>query len=820
MSKLSIANQQKKILLVDDDPVFLMMLAQFLNGHHYETLNASCGIEALRVFKDSKPDAVLLDGDLPDLSGIDVCKMLKKLPNGDTTPVIMVTAMNEEQFVDNAFQAGASDYITKPIHWAVLKNRLSYLLQVKEATSALQFSEARKSAILNATADGVITVTEQGDIIDLNPAAQQIFCLDSASPHLHISGLIPSVMALIQNYSADSGTTELKAIRYNSEHPQGERFPTELSCSQIWQNKTPLYTLTIRDISAREAHEEAMRLASSVFNHTSEAIIITDHENRIHSVNPAFSKITGYSEAEAIGHSPSLLSSGRHDDDFYDQMWLTLKEEGSWQGEIWNRRKNGEIYPEWLSINTVRNSETNEAVRYIGLFSDITQRKKYEEDIWYQAHYDALTDLPNRVLFSAKLQEAIVKQKQEALPFALLFIDLDRFKEVNDSLGHSFGDLLLLEAAQRLQAVVGRNNVVARLGGDEFTAILSGLNRVEEVEHFAEKITSELRKPFILNGEELNYISGSVGITLCPNDAKDMETLLKHADMAMYRAKEAGRNTYRFYTEEMNQHAMHRIHLEEELRQAIKAQQFQLYYQPKLNLVTQEVNCVEALIRWQHPTKGIVPPMTFIPLAEETGLINEIGFIVLELACQQLHRWREAQLPIKQIAVNVSSVQFDEPEVFFARFDQILAKYQLNKNDIKIEITENLLMKQNQQVISQLNQHREHGLTVAIDDFGTGYSSLSYLQVFPLDELKIDQSFIRHLDDSPRNKTLVQAIIAMGHALSMKVIAEGVEDQSQMDFLLANGCDVAQGYLLSKPASATELETWLKQHLSKAITPA
>ncbi|OPX54847.1 PAS domain S-box-containing protein/diguanylate cyclase (GGDEF) domain-containing protein [Oceanospirillum multiglobuliferum] len=812
MNKLSINTEYKKILLVDDDPVFLMMLAQFLNGHHYETANASCGIEALRLFQEFKPDAVLLDGDLPDLSGIDVCQMLKKLANGDTTPVIMVTAMNEEQFVDDAFQAGASDYITKPIHWAVLKNRLSYLLQVKEATTALQFSEARKSAILNATADAVITVTEQGDIIDLNPAAQQIFCLDEASPHMHISGLIPSVMTMIQNYKSESGITELKAIRYNAEHPQGERFTTELSCSQIWQHKTPLYTLTIRDISTREAHEEAMRLASSVFNNTSEAIIITDHENRIHSVNPAFSKITGYSEAEAIGHSPALLSSGRHGDDFYEQMWQTLKTEGSWQGEIWNRRKSGELYPEWLSINTVRNTETHEAVRYIGLFSDITQRKKYEEDIWYQAHYDALTDLPNRLLFSAKLQEAIAKQKQEALPFALLFIDLDRFKEVNDSLGHSFGDLLLLEAAQRLQQVFGRNNVVARLGGDEFTAILSGLHTVGEIESYAEKATRELRKPFILNGEELNFISGSIGITLCPNDAKDMETLLKHADMAMYRAKEAGRNTYRFYTDEMNQHAMHRIRLEEELRHAIKEQQFQLHYQPKLDLITQQIVCVEALIRWQHPEKGMVSPMDFIPLAEETGLINEIGFIVLELACQQLQTWRANDFSIKQIAVNVSSVQFEEPEAFFARFNQILAEHQLSKNDIKIEITENLLMKQNEQVINQLNQHRDHGLSVAIDDFGTGYSSLSYLQVFPLDELKIDQSFIRHLDDAPRNKTLVQAIIAMGHALNMKVIAEGVENQSQMDFLLANGCDVAQGYLLSRPASASELEVWLKKH--------
>lgn len=834
------------VLIVDDDPVFLLMLEQFLTGHHYRVVKADCGIDAIRLFQQRQPDAVLLDGDLPDLSGVDICQTLKQLPKGEHTPVILVTAMNDEVFIDEAFKAGSSDYITKPIHWAVLKNRLSYLLQVNEATKALKVSEARKSAILNATADGIITITELGVVVDMNPAAEHIFDLsfEGDDPDANKGGqqggnynsdkqqslllecLLPDYTSLLEHHvveskasddkSNDASTSSLqqtRAIRYNGQHPEGELFPVEVSCGRISYSNPSLYTLTIRDISERLAHEEALTLASSVFNNTSEAIVITDADNRILSVNPAFCKITGFSEEEVVGHSPALLSSGRHPSEFYHQMWQQLQTTGSWQGEIWNRRKTGEVYPEWLSINTVKNSETDEVLRYIGLFNDITQRKKYEEDIWYQANYDALTDLPNRTLFSAKLKEAVIRQKQEDRPFALMFIDLDRFKEVNDTLGHSFGDLLLLEAAQRLQRIVGSSNLVARLGGDEFTALFDQISDINELEQFAEKIVNELRKPFYVNGEELNYISGSVGITLCPADATDMETLLKHADMAMYRAKEAGRNTYRFYTTEMNSHALNRIRLEEELRQAIKKQEFVLFYQPKLDLKSQTVVSAEALIRWQHPEKGLLAPDEFIPLAEEIGLIHDIGIIVIENACQQLQKWQQADSTIQQIAVNIASSELEDVDGFFTHFEQTLERYQLSREQIKLEITEHLLMEKNSYVVDQLHNQRESGLKVSIDDFGTGYSSLSYLQVFPLDELKIDRSFIKNLSLDERNRTLVQAMITMGHALGMKVVAEGVENQSELDFLLESGCDTAQGYLLSRPLSADKLEAWLESHL-------
>ena len=516
-------------------------------------------------------------------------------------------------------------------------------------------------------------------------------------------------------------------------------------------------------------------------------------------------------EEEVIGQSPALLSSGRHEPSFYHDMWQELKDKGSWQGEIWNRRKSGEVYPEWLSINTVKKPETGATIRYIGLFNDITQRKKYEEDIWYQANYDALTDLPNRTLFNAKLKEALVRQKQEDRPFALMFIDLDRFKEVNDTLGHSCGDLLLLEVAKRLQNIVGQNNVVARLGGDEFTAIFDQTDDVRELEQLAERITSELRKPFEINNEELNYISASVGITLCPMDALDMESLLKHADMAMYRAKEAGRNTYRFYTDDMNSHAIHRIRLEEELRQAIKQRQFILHYQPKLDLISGELTSVEALIRWQLSEDDLRLPADFIPLAIDTGLIKEIGSLVIEEACCQLQQWQKNGSSIKQVAINVASSQLEDVDAFFHHFDATLLEHNLKKEQVKIEITEHLLMDKNDQVVAKLHEQREQGLTISIDDFGTGYSSLSYLQVFPLDELKIDRSFVQDLSDNGKNKTLIKAMIAMGHALGMSVVAEGVEEQSQLDFLLESGCDVVQGYLLSRPVNAQHLDIWLNE---------
>lgn len=802
------------ILIADDDPLFLMMLEQFLKTHQYNVVKAASGQEALSVFDQEKPDAVLLDGDLPDMSGIEVCQSIKGSPEGRSTPVIMVTAMSDEDFIDQSFKSGSSDYITKPIHWAVLKNRLTYLLQVKETTNALQVSEARKSAILNSTADGIITISESGAIIDINPSARSIFNVQPAAHNPEITHFIPDFHCLQTREKPVQNAVRMMAVRHNGNHE--EHFPIEVTSSKVLHSQQVLYTLTVRDISDRIAHEEAMTLASSVFNNTSEAIIITDANNQIHSVNPAFCKITGYTEEEVIGLSPAILSSGRHSADFYQKMWEQLKTAGSWQGEIWNRKKNGETFPEWLSINTVRNVETGEVLRYIGLFSDITERKKYEEDIWYQANYDALTDLPNRTLFSEKLKEAIIRQKQEQRAFALMFIDLDRFKEVNDTLGHSYGDLLLLEAARRLQNVVGQNNLVARLGGDEFTAIIDQTNSASQLEQLAERIVSELRKPFKLNDQELSYISGSVGITFCPGDASDLETLLKHADMAMYRAKEAGRNTYRFFTEEMNEHALRRMHLEEELRRAIKNEDFTLYYQPKLDLANHQIYCAEALIRWEHPEKGIISPADFIPLAEETGLINEIGLLILEIACKQLRQWKDKSSAIEKVAINISSCQLEKPAHFFQALEHLLEKYELSPENLKLEITEHLLMGKNDEVIAQLHHQRQSGLCVSIDDFGTGYSSLSYLQIFPLDELKIDQSFIRNLSIDDKNRTLVQAIITMGHALGMKVVAEGVEEKAQLDFLIETGCDLIQGYYLGYPMTASSLERWLEDRLCRS----
>jgi diguanylate cyclase (GGDEF)-like protein/PAS domain S-box-containing protein len=562
-------------------------------------------------------------------------------------------------------------------------------------------------------------------------------------------------------------------------------------------NGNPLrFVGTVLDVTEQKATEIQLRQAAKVFENTSEGVIITDPGQRIVAVNQAFTRITGYSEDEAKGQKPKLLRSGRHDDDFYRQMWKVIKTTGRWQGEIWNRRKDGVEYPGWLNISEVRD-ETDEIVNYIGVFADITAIKEAQEKLEHTAHHDALTGLPNRILFRDRLEQGMAAVRRSGKGLALLFIDLDRFKLVNDTLGHDAGDLMLQEVTRRLVGCLREEDTVARMGGDEFVVILNGIAQPEDAALLASRLLVVVGHPLTLAGHEV--VPGlSIGISLYPQNGEEVDILLKNADAAMYRAKEKGRNCYQYYSNEMTEAGMDRLELESDLRQALEHGELMLHYQPQVDLAEGKIIGVEALIRWQHPSRGIISPAVFIPLAEDIGLIGLIGEWVLNTACAAAKAWQAAGLPFLRIAVNVSGRQISNDNVV----DMVAAALQrsgLAPQFLEVEVTESVVMKDAARAISTLNALKELGISLAIDDFGTGYSSLSYLKRFPINKLKIDKTFVDGLPNEPDDAAIALAIIAMAHSLRLTVIAEGVETEAQLAFLLARGCDEIQGYFFSKP---------------------
>ncbi|WP_054773772.1 bifunctional diguanylate cyclase/phosphodiesterase [Methylogaea oryzae] len=561
------------------------------------------------------------------------------------------------------------------------------------------------------------------------------------------------------------------------------------------------------DITERKLAEESTRLAALVYQSSSEAMTVTDADNTFISVNPAFTALTGYTLSEVVGRNPHILSSGYHDQAFYDAMWHALDTTGHWQGEIWDRRKNGELYAKWLTVNTIYNDDGS-VHRRVALFSDITGIKRANELLWRQANFDALTGLPNRSMFRDRLFEEIKKARRAGLPMALMLIDLDSFKEVNDTLGHDKGDMLLKEASRRLSGCVRESDLVARLGGDEFTVILSQLEDAACVERVALDILRQLSDPISL-GSETAYVSASIGITLYPDDATEVDTLLKNADQAMYAAKNQGRSRYSYFSPSMQEAAQARMRLVNDLRGAWPAIN-SACITSIVQLATGAIHKAEALIRWQHPVRGLVNPAEFIPIAEDTGMIVDIGNWVFREAARQAARWRALHHAEFQISVNKSPVQFHRVGHDYAAWLAYLQELGLPGQNVVVEITEGLLMDNSSAVTGQLLAFRDAGIQVALDDFGTGYSALSYLQKFDIDYLKIDRAFVHDLAPDSSNTALCEAIIVMAHKLGIKVVAEGVETEQQRSLLAAAGCDYGQGYLFSRPVPADEFEALLQ----------
>ncbi len=680
------------ILVVDDSKLIRFTFRNFLENEGYEVIEAEDGIAALSLFAKLKPDIVLMDYVMPEVDGVTACTQLQELPNGKSTPVIMVTSLEDENSVNLAFEAGATDYISKPINWAVLRQRLRRLIRARHTEIILDQSESFARSIINHAIEGIITIDINGIVRYINPAAEQIF------------GYMPSEII-------------------------GENI-----------------NMIIPELSYR------------------------DYDN--FDINDKFIHMTK---------------------------------------EIIGQRKDTST----LSIDlTVSKFYVEEKYFFTIILRDITEQKRYEEMIRHQAFYDSLTNLPNRLLLKERIELEISRAKHTGQKVAVMFLDLDRFKLINDTLGHDIGDKVLKEIAKRLKSCVREDDITSRIGGDEFVILLPGITHEENVGRIANKILNTIKQPLIIDNHEL-YLTISIGITICPNDGEDDEVLLTNADIAMYRAKEKGKNNFQLYTPSLNAKALERLELENSLRRALEYKEFVVYYQPKVNTKTEKVTGMEALIRWQHPQWGLVPPQKFIPLAEETGLIVPIGEWVLHTACAQNKALQNAGFPPLTVAVNLSVRQFELQDLTKMVL-KTLKETGLEPQYLELEITESIAMQNVKHTLDTISKLKAMGVKFSIDDFGTGYSSLSQLSSFSVNKLKIDKSFISKITEEKGNSIIASTVLALGKSLELGVVAEGVENEEQADFCKENNCDEMQGYFFGKPMSNENFEKFYCQKLQES----
>lgn len=680
-------------------------------------------------------------------------------------------------------------------------------------TGELGEANADLTNVLESLRKGLLVIDRSLMITRWNRAALEFFeippegrhCLTTIPTRFTTAEMLPKIASVLRTGEAE----EIEVTRQDGKYfslrvaPYLDPFGAGWSSNPNRRKPPSGAVLTIQDITGRKIAEDKLKLSASVFEHASEATVITDAHNLILSVNKAFTEITGWSTAEVIGKNPNLLNSGAHPKEFFTDMWRSLQRTGNWQGEIQNRRKDGEIYTEWLSIHVLRNDD-GEIDRHIAVFSDITDAKKAQETIERQATYDALTGLPNRALTLDRLDHMLAVSRRRGRQFAVMFMDLDHFKMVNDALGHAAGDELLVKASERIQGALRDSDSVGRMGGDEFIVLLDDLSCAEDAAPIASKIISELGRPISVAGHAVQT-GASIGVTVYPMDGDSAEALLKNSDSAMYEAKKNGRNTFCFFTSRMQDDANRRHWIGTELGAAILSGSLTSHYQPVFRLDTQEIYGAEALMRWNHPTKGGIPPDVFIPVAEQNGMIGEIGRRIVERGIEDWSRSGAEDAGLS-LAFNVSAAQFVAKDKREALVGILVGSRLAKERRLVVEITESIKLSDNEDYLSTLNELRAAGCRIAIDDFGTGYSSLSYLKRMPIDIIKIDRSFVRDIATDAADAATVKAILQMAKIFGMKVVAEGVETQEQADFLLENGCDYAQGFLYAKPMAIEEIQ--------------
>jgi len=690
----------------------------------------------------------------------------------------------------------------------MLHARFSHDQRIAEL--AASEAELRHQAqLLDQIRDSVITMDLDGYISGWNRGAEQLFGYAAAE----IIG--KNILTLYADTDEDdplfnafleNGSHEMTVRRRKK---SGEIFWASVSLSVAHDETGHPSGLVgyVVDISDRMAAEEKLHLHAKIFERNSEAVLVTDSAQRIISANQAFSVITGYAEAEALGKSPEMLNALPENALLNEDIRSRVDTTGQWSGELQLRRKTGECFPVGATVSLVQDLHGTHGHLFL-VFSDITERKEAEYQIHRLAYYDPLTGLPNRALFYSLLDQVLSEAHRNRTYGALLFLDLNRFKNVNDSFGHTPADSILREVGRRLTATLRSQDLVSRLGGDEFVIALPDITRSEHAGHVAQKLLAAVAEPFLVEQHEV-LLSASIGISVFPDDGRDPETLVKNADVAMYRAKKLGNSTHVFYSHEMNLRSLDQLKLEGNLRRAVERGELRLHYQPQLDLASGRINGAEALLRWYHPEQGMISPAQFIPVAEETGLIIPIGEWVIDAACRQIRAWIDQGLPPVRVAVNLSTRQFSAalPKTVL----DIIARHGVPSDSLELEITESMLMHNADSVVAMMREFGEAGILMALDDFGTGYSSLSYLKRFPIDNLKIDQSFVRGIPADQDDSAIARAIISMAKNLRLSVIAEGVETAAQMEFLREAGCDEIQGYYFSRPLPADEFAALLEK---------
>ena len=796
---------QIRALIIEDTEDDVQLLVRKLQEHYqldFIHVDSAPGLRA--ALKESVWDVVLSDHRMPGLDSFAALEIVKQ--SGLDLPFIIVSGSIGEDIAVAAIKAGAHDYLVKG-RLARLIPAIERELLAAQARSTQFQSEQRFRATFNQAAVGISHVATDGRWLRvnhklcvitgyseeelLNRDFQSITHPDDLSADLH--GL-----QRILNGEISSNTAEKRYIRKDGSLVWVN---LTISLARTLAGEVDYFIVVTEDVTERKDATEHLRMFARIFDSVHEGIIVTDSDKNIVFVNPAFSAITGYSIAEVLGKTPKLMQSEEMDAAVHEEMWRSINETGRWMGEIVDQRRDGEKFVEWLSVNTLLD-ESGEASHYIAVFADISERKSVEERMAYMAQHDFLTDLPNRVLLMDRLAQAIAHAERDSRKVAIMFLDLDTFKVINDTLGHQVGDQLLQEVANRIRSTARASDTVSRQGGDEFVIMLPEVENTDVVALIAMKLLDTIAAPYLICENEID-VTTSIGISVYPEDGLDGDTLIKHADAAMYHAKGKGRNNYQFFTAEMNRRALERMAIDRKLRHALERDEFYLHYQPQVDLRSGRIVGAEALLRWDNFETGMIPPGKFIHIAEDNGLIVPIGEWVLREACRQGSEWRERGLPEITMVVNLSVVQFRQRNLG-ELIKVILRESGLDPSGLELEITEGAVMQDAEAVILLLRKLKDMGVKLAVDDFGTGYSSLSYLKRFPIDKLKIDQSFVRDVTIDLDDAAIVSTIISMAHNLNLKAIAEGVETVEQLDFLRKLECDVMQGYFFSEPLSADD----------------